>query len=50
MTKNSSYYTKHTALTSSHHITYTNDNGTKKRIICITYSKLQLVLILTKKN
>ena len=30
MTKNSTYYTKHTILTSPHHITYTNDNGTKK--------------------
>ena len=28
--KNSTYYTKHTILTSPHHITYTKDNGTKK--------------------
>ena len=32
--KNSTYYTKHTILTSPHHITYTNDNG-KKSLICI---------------
>ena len=43
----STYYTKHTILTSPHHITYTNGNGTKNQEplthIYITYSKLHLV-------
>ena len=38
MTKNSSYF--HTTLTSPHHITYTNDYGTKKH--SHIYLKLQL--------
>ena len=35
MTKNSTYYTKHTTLTSPHYITYTNNNGTKETLIYI---------------
>ena len=37
--KNTTYYTKHTILTSPHHITYTkfNDNGTKEGLVVVLF-------------
>ena len=46
MTKNSSYYTKHTTLTSPHHITYTNDNGTKKHSYIYNLFKITVSMLM----
>ena len=50
--KNSTqYYTRHTILTSPHHITYTNDNGTKETLIYnITYPKITASTNVTEQN
>ena len=50
MTKNSTYYTKHTILTSAHHITYTNDNGTKETLIICNLFKITVSTNVTEQN
>ena len=40
MTKNSIYYTKHTIMTSLHHITYTNDNAEQRNTLIYNLFKI----------
>ena len=50
MTENSTYYTKHIILTSSHHITYTNDNCEKKHSYIYNLFKITASTNVTEQN